>query len=260
MPASFSRHAVRSVAPRLGFTLIELLVVVAIIAMLVAMLLPSLGKAREVARGVACMSNLRQVNIAFHMFANDHDGHLPHYDGPKYAGLAVKWFGSWDSSNNFRGDVGALSPYWGTASIGGCHSFDEDDLRPQYGPTDYAYSDVLARQTGPAAPLGAKMARIKNHTETVLAFDSARLNNWQYTPGELDRTPWGYAPSQQWASFHGRHNGAGNVGWVDGHAEPFVPVRFLSYGRWTPNELEVHNLGDVDRDGIQTTDELFDLQ
>lgn len=71
----------RFAKPLHGFTLIEILVVISIISLLIALLLPALKDARESARSVVCMSNLRQAGTAQLIYASDHDDYTPYVRG-----------------------------------------------------------------------------------------------------------------------------------------------------------------------------------
>src|SRR5664279_1856294 len=77
-----------------GFTLIELLVVIAIIAILAAMLLPALAKAKERARRIQCLNNLHQIVIALNTYGADNKDKLPRLDPPGNA--AWLWDMPWN--------------------------------------------------------------------------------------------------------------------------------------------------------------------
>lgn len=80
---------------RKTFTIVELLVVISIIAILAALLLPALGKAREKARSMSCVSNLKQCGLYFENYANDFNDFIPPPNSPKGSGFetsGTEWY------------------------------------------------------------------------------------------------------------------------------------------------------------------------
>src|SRR5436305_4467308 len=82
------RFAPKSARGGVGFTLVELLVVIGILAVLIAILLPAVNRAREAGNRVKCLSNLRQLGMAFVMYETANGGRFPALAGGDYAGHA----------------------------------------------------------------------------------------------------------------------------------------------------------------------------
>src|SRR5262245_54641015 len=97
-----------------GFTLVELLVVIAVVAILAALLLPTLARAKEEARQTKCASNLRQIALAVMLYADDHEDRFPAQPGD---GLLVRAAGG-DGRNFYD----LLSPLLESAGVWDCPS------------------------------------------------------------------------------------------------------------------------------------------
>lgn len=218
---------------RAAFTLIELLVVVAIIATLMAILLPSLKMAREQARDVVCRSNIGQVTRGFLYYAADYKNYLPGstWDFYRINGRErpLDWLGVGRTRDMLRApEQGTIFKYLNDAKVYRCpshrlaHEADSSAGRTIEHQTSYVAPVILSgasiewlrRVLYPRIPPGdasiPTRQSLTDHMMPVLVV--AEDVNW-YLSRSYD-SAWSNVDQ-----FTDRHRGAGALGYVDGHAE-----------------------------------------
>ena len=211
---------------RPGFTLIELLVVIAIIAILAALLLPALGKAKEQARRTQCTSNMRQITIAHKLYTDDHDGvYMMH---GKAGGNANNVFYATNPDVTYWPDTFRNEGYLKDLHVMECPSVTFWTNKLALGMN---YPEIGVWLSGKV-----KEAEVRSPTATVVFADAQAVSN----PTEPDPDKWLPANDtlggRQWVCILircpgtgdynslpqrpvNRHNKRCNIGFVDGHAE-----------------------------------------
>jgi len=203
-----------------GFTLIELLVVIAIIAILAAILFPVFAKAREKARQTSCLSNLKQIGLAFHQYSQDYDERWPlnAYTCPAGAG----------STDNGVTELWyhPLNPYIKNYQIFKCPSATYNPMgtlgpsgKPLYSSAAaYGWAAWHIGTTQYTLLSGVADADILDPAQTLVCADA---KGYYRVTGQKDGL---YNDVQ----LDGRHNDGVNVLFADGHAK-WMMVSDLEY-------------------------------
>lgn len=225
---------------RRAFTLIEAMVVVAVIALLTGVLLPTIGGAREAARGAKCAAHIRQLSVANAAFAIDHSGR----SAPAAADFRdnlKRWHGERASTGEpFDPARGPLTRYLGSAAssegVRACptfepalHALQESGAGFEAGAGGYGYNGAFVgaqrtermpgRWTVKDDTVGARRDRFRRPAETIEFSDAAFASDdglIEYSFVEPSVHP--HAPAARPdPSMHFRHRGHATVAWLDGH-------------------------------------------
>jgi len=209
-----------------GFTLIELLVVISIIALLIAILLPTMGAARETGRSVTCLSNLRQMSVALAAYTSSNDDQ---FVSSQFFDATSNVMHTWEISTlagpPVRHVPGLLWQDGGTLAINQCPSFDGPDSWVDSPYTGYNYNtSYLGRGQGEAIEAPARVDEVRDPVNCAAFGDAERPGGGS---NKFMRAPL-TSPGDALLGNAARINGAQgfrhlsmsstNVAYVDGHA------------------------------------------